>query len=397
VDQPARRRRAPRATAAHPRRASGSGARGPGSEGTDRAVDGRERLESAFGCKQARPAEPTKDHVVGSGHADQGQVGLVQAIEEVGEGFDGGGVERADPFEVEDEPLFGPRIVQQHLLDARHEVAIVEEEQRGVVPVDEQARAAPSDRVQTSSPSKIPTGADPLIGRRPMPLPRLPHTDPSMASLVNRFRSHSAARSARCSCKKAKTELTTITIAVPNPRAGMPTESPPSGESSAPTGRRLQQRRSAREVACRQGHREVATSPAGAEPPEPAGRLRGGDRHQRRVPVPGAPAAGIDWPTFLTADFDTLVPLISISLSTITANALILWRDPKWLKATGDAITAAVGFAVAIRVYQVFPFDFSAYAVDWSGLARLLVVLSIAGTAIGCVINLVKALSAMGL
>jgi hypothetical protein len=103
-----------------------------------------------------------------------------------------------------------------------------------------------------------------------------------------------------------------------------------------------------------------------------------------------------DWPAFLTEDFDTLVPLISLSLiATMAANALFWWRDPGWLKATGDAVTAAVGFVVAIRVYQVFPFDFSAYAVDWSGLVRLLVILSIVGTAIGCVANLVKALSAI--
>jgi hypothetical protein len=45
---------------------------------------------------------------------------------------------------------------------------------------------------------------------------------------------------------------------------------------------------------------------------------------------------------------------------------------------------------VAIRTYQVFPFDFSAYQFDWERLARFVIVLSMVAIGIGIVVEAVK-------
>ena len=56
----------------------------------------------------------------------------------------------------------------------------------------------------------------------------------------------------------------------------------------------------------------------------------------------------------------------------------------------GEMITAAVGFAVALRTWRVFPFDFTGYDTDWSWLVRLILIIVMVGTAIGFVAESVK-------
>jgi hypothetical protein len=43
-----------------------------------------------------------------------------------------------------------------------------------------------------------------------------------------------------------------------------------------------------------------------------------------------------------------------------------------------------------VTMWQVFPFDFSAYAFDWETLVRFVLVVGIVGTGIGTVVELVK-------
>jgi hypothetical protein len=45
---------------------------------------------------------------------------------------------------------------------------------------------------------------------------------------------------------------------------------------------------------------------------------------------------------------------------------------------------------VAIRMFQVFPFDFSAYEFDWERVARFVMVLGMIGIGIGIVVETVK-------
>lgn len=98
-----------------------------------------------------------------------------------------------------------------------------------------------------------------------------------------------------------------------------------------------------------------------------------------------------EWPRFLTRDFEELLPILTVSfVSGIAANLVFVWRDDWPVKPLGEMMTTAIGFAVAVRTAQVFPFDFAQYATDWSWLARLVVVIAILGSAVGVVVHLVK-------
>lgn len=97
------------------------------------------------------------------------------------------------------------------------------------------------------------------------------------------------------------------------------------------------------------------------------------------------------WPRFLTEDFEQLLPIVSLSfVASMIANALFVLVDPPWFKALAGVVTSAISLAVSIRTWQVFPFDFSTYAVDWSTLVRVLVALGIVGSAIATLVNLIN-------
>ena len=94
---------------------------------------------------------------------------------------------------------------------------------------------------------------------------------------------------------------------------------------------------------------------------------------------------------FLTDDFEILIPITSISLLFGAAiNLAYIWVDSAWFKALTQMISAGIAMAVAIRTYQVFPFDFSAYDFGWTGLLRVVIVIGIVGTAIAVVVEFIK-------
>jgi hypothetical protein len=102
------------------------------------------------------------------------------------------------------------------------------------------------------------------------------------------------------------------------------------------------------------------------------------------------------WPDFVTDEFNDVLPIISVTLvASIVANAAYFWFDADWFTALGAAVTSAIGFAAAVRLLQVFPFDFSTYDTDWSWLVRLLLVIAIAGSAISFAVNVVKFMAFM--
>lgn len=97
------------------------------------------------------------------------------------------------------------------------------------------------------------------------------------------------------------------------------------------------------------------------------------------------------WPDFLTADFDAVLPVLTASLvAGILVNAGYLLDDREHVRAFGDLVTAAFSLAVLARFWSVFPIDFATYDNDWSGLVRLLLGLGIFGTSVGAIASLVK-------
>jgi hypothetical protein len=96
------------------------------------------------------------------------------------------------------------------------------------------------------------------------------------------------------------------------------------------------------------------------------------------------------WPRFLTEEYEQLLGVITVSfVATMVANALFVLADPPWFKALANTLTSAISFVVAWRTWQVFPFDFSTYAHDWSTLIRVILVVAMVGSAVATVLNLV--------
>ncbi|MFL6181982.1 MAG: hypothetical protein ACJ73J_06690, partial [Actinomycetes bacterium] len=73
----------------------------------------------------------------------------------------------------------------------------------------------------------------------------------------------------------------------------------------------------------------------------------------------------------------------------IVVNGLYLIADPRWLRAIGEAVAAAVSFIAIASLLQVFPFDFSALSFEWQTLVRVMLVLALLGSAINLIANLV--------
>ena len=94
---------------------------------------------------------------------------------------------------------------------------------------------------------------------------------------------------------------------------------------------------------------------------------------------------------FLTSDTSQVIGLVNLSLAvSLAVNAVYLFYDPPWLKSLGDLITAGIGLAVAIRIWQVFPFTFQGSAAWWSTAVRVLLFVVIAGSAISIVVQAVS-------
>jgi hypothetical protein len=92
--------------------------------------------------------------------------------------------------------------------------------------------------------------------------------------------------------------------------------------------------------------------------------------------------------SFLTADTVRVLGLVNLSLAAgLVANLLYLGYDGPWLKTPGDLATSVIGLLTAVRVWRVFPFDFSGWSTDWSWVIRVMLVLGIVGSAIAVVVQ----------
>lgn len=102
-----------------------------------------------------------------------------------------------------------------------------------------------------------------------------------------------------------------------------------------------------------------------------------------------------EWPgwqelSFLTDETQDVLPLVNFSLIvSVAVNLIYAVRDPRWLKSLGDLVTTGIGLAVMVRLWQVFPFDFSGDSINWAVLARILLVMGIVGSCIGILVQIV--------
>jgi hypothetical protein len=94
---------------------------------------------------------------------------------------------------------------------------------------------------------------------------------------------------------------------------------------------------------------------------------------------------------FLTDDFGRVLWLIDISLlATIMVNFIYLAYDQSWFRSLGQIGLNLISLVVAVRMYRVFPFDFSGSTFDWTQIARVVIIFTILGTTIGAIVEAVK-------
>ena len=101
----------------------------------------------------------------------------------------------------------------------------------------------------------------------------------------------------------------------------------------------------------------------------------------------------LDWDVapFLTDSFEEATPIIRLALwATIFVNLAYLFFDPKWFKSVTQIGLAGISIAATVRIYQVFPFDFSAYEFPWETLTRTILIIAIVGAAISIIVEVVR-------
>jgi hypothetical protein len=99
---------------------------------------------------------------------------------------------------------------------------------------------------------------------------------------------------------------------------------------------------------------------------------------------------------FLTGETPKVLVLVSLSMAAgVVVNSARVLYDPRWFVALGDIVSTSIGVAALVRIWQVFPFDFDGYSVDWALVARVVLVLALGGSLIGIVVQVVALLRAV--
>ncbi|WP_285245542.1 hypothetical protein [Pseudarthrobacter sp. fls2-241-R2A-127] len=103
---------------------------------------------------------------------------------------------------------------------------------------------------------------------------------------------------------------------------------------------------------------------------------------------------------FLTAGMARVLDLINASLiAGIVVGVVCVLIRSRVLLAVGNLVALGFSMAAIIRVWEVFPFDFTGGWSGWPVLVRVLLVVGMVGSIIGAVaelVNLVRALAGIG-
>jgi hypothetical protein len=147
-----------------------------------------------------------------------------------------------------------------------------------------------------------------------------------------------------------------------------------------------------------------STAPARATP---------GEHHRRSATTPGTIGAKVgyavtvvvnavlwwvvnhltDWhiTRFVTDEFGDVRPWVLASLAVaMAANAVYLFRDIKPVRAVGELASHVASLASVVVTLWVFPFDFADYSVDWGPLCRFALVITLIGTMVAAVAEVVR-------
>lgn len=96
------------------------------------------------------------------------------------------------------------------------------------------------------------------------------------------------------------------------------------------------------------------------------------------------------WLPFLTDSFAAVLPLFYISFAaTALSNLIFLLYDNPLFKGLVKVGINLFSIAVMITMYFVFPFDFSAYSMNWDLIVRIIILVGIFGTALGTFVEFI--------
>lgn len=102
------------------------------------------------------------------------------------------------------------------------------------------------------------------------------------------------------------------------------------------------------------------------------------------------------WFSWLTAAFEELLPIINLSLAaSMLVNAIYIVYDQQWFKSLTQIGVTVIAMVVAVRTWQVFPFDFSAYEFGWDLMARIVIGISLFGMGVGIIAEIAKLAKAL--
>lgn len=106
---------------------------------------------------------------------------------------------------------------------------------------------------------------------------------------------------------------------------------------------------------------------------------------------------GWGWPAFLTDAFEDLLPFVAASLLvSVVVNLVWVVHDPPWLKHVGQIAMNVIGLVVAVKTWQIFPFDFSGDAAVWDAVVRIVVGVSIVAMVVSTIVELVRLVIEVG-
>lgn len=98
-----------------------------------------------------------------------------------------------------------------------------------------------------------------------------------------------------------------------------------------------------------------------------------------------------DLTPWLTDDFEEALPLIrTVLIATIVVTAIYMFFDARWFKSLTQIGLAGISLAATLRLYRVFPFDFSAYEFPWNTVARSVLIIALVGIAISIFAETIK-------
>ena len=93
---------------------------------------------------------------------------------------------------------------------------------------------------------------------------------------------------------------------------------------------------------------------------------------------------------FLTSDMTHVLGIINASLTAgIVVNLIFVVIRNRGIMALGNLVVLGIGLAAVLRLWEVFPFDFGDSWSGWPVVVRVLLVLGIAGSIIGALVEIV--------